>query len=92
MTKMRVEDVEANLREILARVRAGETIEIEGDGEPLVQIRSCDPLAGIESVFFGVERSTMHMRDVKIHPMHLREGVDAVAMLIEDRADRDLLS
>ena len=85
MTTLTVGELEANLREVLERVRAGERVLIENDGAPLAQLSPCDPLAALEAAFPGMTRATKHMRDIHFERIPLPPGVDAVAMLIEDR-------
>lgn len=88
MTTLTVGELEANLREVLERVRAGERVVIESDGAPAVQISPCDPFAALEAAFPGITRATRHSRDIVTTCVPVPPGVDVVAMLIEDRADR----
>lgn len=92
MTTLTVGELEANLREVLDRVRAGERVVIESEGEPLATLSPCDPLAGIENSFPGSRPATKHMRDVHIERIPLASGIDVLNVLREVRDDRDLLS
>lgn len=94
MTTIPVEELELHLAEVLARVEAGETLLLARDGEPVAQISPCDSLPDrLEELFPGMQHATVSpSAPWDIVPLHLPEGVDAVAMLIEDREERDLLS
>ena len=92
MTTIAIEELEAHLREILARVQAGERVLIASDGEPVAELSPCESLKDrVEKAFPGVEWATKHVRDIDIEPVRLSPEIDAVAMLIEDREDRELL-
>ena len=91
MTTLKIEDLEANLRDVIERVHGGETVLISRDGEPVAQLSPCDTWATLEQVFPGIERATKQMRDIHIEPVRLNPPVDAVTMLIEDRDDRESL-
>ncbi len=91
MTTLRVEEVEANLREILMRVKAGETVEIESDGECFAQISPRDRFAALNKAYPDIVHATRHARDIELRPVPLTSPADSVAALIEDRADRDFL-
>lgn len=93
MTTIPIEELEAHLHDVLARVQAGERLLIARDGELVAELSPCDsPEARLEKVFPGIQHATKHMRDIAIRPVRLNRPVDAVAMLIEDREDRDLFS
>ena len=91
MTKMRVEELEANLLDVLARVKAGETVEIQSEGRSFAQIGPCDRFSELDKVLPGIIHATVHMRDVKLHAVHLTVPSDSAAALIEDRADNAYL-
>ena len=92
MTTIPVEELEAHLREVLARVRAGERVLIASDGEPVAELSPCESWKDrVEKVFPGVQHATKPMRDIHIEPVPVPPGVDVVAMLIEDREERELL-
>jgi prevent-host-death family protein len=91
VTTIPVEELERHLREVLARVQAGERVLIERDGEPVAELSPCDWKARLEKAFPGMKHATRHMRDIHIEPVRVPPAVDVVAMLIEDREDRDLL-
>ena len=91
MTTIAASELPARIEEVLARVRAGETVLVEDQGATLAQIAPCTREEAIERAFPGTKRATQHVRDIHIEPAVLRRPVDAVAMLIEDRGDRELL-
>ena len=91
MTTLKIEDLEANLRDVIERVHGGETVLISRDGEPVAQLSPCDSRATLEHVFPGMKHSTKNMRDIHIEPVRVNPSVDVVAMLIEDRDDRESL-
>ena len=91
MTTLTVGELEANLREVLERVRAGESVVIESDGAPAVQLSPCDPLARLEAAFPGMTRATKHMRDIHFERIPIAPGADVLEVLREVRDDRDLL-
>ena len=93
MTKMRVEEVESRLREVLARVDAGETFEIESDGRTVARLSPCDPvMARLEKSFPGLKRSTAPASSVLgIRPMRLPIPVDSVELVRDEREDREFL-
>ena len=84
---MNIDELEAHLRDVIARVRAGETVEIAEGGETVAQITPCDDLmARLEKRFPGMQHATVSHKDLSdIVPLRLPDGVDAAAMLIEDR-------
>jgi antitoxin (DNA-binding transcriptional repressor) of toxin-antitoxin stability system len=53
MTTVTVAKLEANLRDVLARVRAGERLVIESDGALVAQLSPCDPLAALAAAVPG---------------------------------------
>ncbi|MBI5949457.1 MAG: type II toxin-antitoxin system prevent-host-death family antitoxin [Chloroflexi bacterium] len=91
MTTIPIEELEAHLREVLARVQAGERLLIARDGEPVAELSPCDPLAAIERAFPGMRRATRHMRDIEIRRVRLSDGTDILDVLREVTEDRDLL-
>ena len=92
MTKMRVEELDTTLRELLARVEAGETIVIASDGKDVAEISPCDRFAEMERVFPGMIRSTKPASSIRdIEPMRLTYPVDAVELIREQREDREFL-
>ncbi len=93
MTTIAVEELEAHLREVLARVRAGGRVLIASDGEPVAELLPCETwTARVEKVFPGIQWATESHQDLSdVVRLSLPEGVDPVAMLIEDREDRDPL-
>ena len=89
----RVEELETTLGELLGRVQSGETIVIASEGKDVAQISPCDPLAAMERAHPGIIRASKHMRDIELRSVSATHGArDSVAMLIEDRADREFLS
>jgi prevent-host-death family protein len=88
MTTIPIEELEAHLREVLARVQAGERVLIASDGQPVAELSPCDSRTALERAFPGMQRATKHMRDIHIEPVPVAPGFDAVAMLIEDREPR----
>ena len=93
MTTVTVEEFELHLREVLARVEAGETVLLARDGEAVAQISPCDSLpARLEKLFPGMQHATKHMRDIHIEPVPVPPGTDVVAMLVQDREDSEFLS
>lgn len=88
MTTVPIEELEANLRDLMARVESGETIQVVRDGEPVAELSPCRP---DWRKTLGVIPATRHMRDIHIEPILLSPGIDAVALLVEDRGDGDLL-
>ncbi len=94
MTTIAIEELELHLREVLARVEAGETVLLARDGEAVAQIAPCESVpARLERLFPGMQHATVKPSALwDFVPVRLPEGVDAVAMLIEDREERDLLS
>ena len=91
MTTLTVGELEANLRAILERVRAGERVVIESDGAPVAQLSPCDPLAELLRALPGVQMPTKHMRDIHFERIPIAPGVDVFEVLREVRDDRDLL-
>ena len=85
MMKVPVAELQTNLEAILDRVKAGETVEIESEGQSFAQIGPCDRFAELDKALPGIIHATVHMRDIKLPPIHLSNPVDVVAMLIEDR-------
>jgi prevent-host-death family protein len=89
MTTLTVGELEANLREVLERVRAGESVVVESDGAPAVQISPCDPLAALEAAFPGIRRATKPALDLlTIRPLRFNGPVDAVELIRYERGDR----
>lgn len=91
MTTIAIEELELHLREVLARVRAGERIVVASDGEPVAEISPCDPLAALTRALPGVPRPTKHLRDVRFVPIPVGPGPDVVDVLREVRDDRDFV-
>ena len=91
MVTIAIEELELHLREVLARVRAGERVVVASDGEPVAEISPCDPLAALERAFPGMQRATRHMRDIEIRPWKLNGPVDSVELIREQREDREFL-
>ena len=91
MTTVTVEEFELHLREVLARVEAGETVLLARDGEAVAQIAPCDPLGALTRALPGVPRPTKHLRDVRFAPIPVGPGPDVVDVLREVRDDRDFL-
>ncbi len=91
MTTIAVEELEAHLREVLARVQAGERVLIASDGEPVAELSPCDGQTVLERVFPGTQPATRHMRDIHIDRVPLSPGPNIVEVLREVRDDRDLL-
>jgi antitoxin (DNA-binding transcriptional repressor) of toxin-antitoxin stability system len=87
---MNVEELEAHLREVIARVRAGEVIHVLDGGRPAVELSPCADEGW--RVGLGITPALKQARDVHVHPVPVAPGFDPVAMLIEDREDRDLFS
>ena len=89
---MNIEELAAHLREVIERVRAGETVEIADGGKAVAQIAPCDPLAALEKVFPGMRRATRPASDLlDILPVRLNGPVDAVELIREQREDREFL-
>ena len=90
---MNVEELEAHLREVIARVRAGETVEIADGGRPVARLAPCDPvLDRLEEAFPGMRRATRPASDVlALRPVPLNRPVDAVELIREEREDREFL-
>ena len=91
MTTLLIEELESHLREVIARVQAGETVLVVNDGGPVVQIAPCDPMDAAERAFPGMKRPTKRMSDVRIERVPLSDGSDILDVLREVRDDRDLL-
>ncbi len=85
MTTTRVDERDTTLSNLLARVKAGETIVIARDGEDVAKLTACSPTDLLEVAFPGTIHATKHMRDIEFPPIHLSQPIDVVAMLIEDR-------
>lgn len=91
MTTVRVEELEANLRELIARVESGETVIVSRDDRPVVQLSPCDPLAALAAALPGVRMPTRHLRDIPLQRVPVAQGTDVVEVLREIRDDRDFL-
>ncbi len=91
MTTIPVEELELHLREVLARVEAGETVLLARDGAPVAQISPCDNLAALERAFPGAQRATKHLRDIEVEPLRLTRPVDSVQLTRQEREDREFL-
>ena len=91
MTTIAIEELELHLREVLARVQAGERVVVASDGEPVAEISPCDPLAALERAFPGMQRATKHMRDIPLPNVRLNAPADAVELIREEREDREFL-
>ena len=91
MTTIAIEELELHLREVLARVEAGETVLLARDGAAVAQIAPCDPLAALTRALPGVPRPTKHLRDVRFVPIPVGPGRDVVDVLREVRDDRDFV-
>ena len=92
MTTIPVEELEAHLREVLARVQAGEHVLIASDGEPVAELVPCDPLIEtLRRAFPAMRPATKRMRDIHIERVSLSDGTDILDVLREVRDDRDLL-
>ena len=90
MTTLTVGELEANLREILARVRAGERVVVESDGEPVVQLSPRAPLSALEAAFPGMTHATRPASDLlALRPLRLSAMGDAVELIRYERDDRD---
>ena len=89
MTTLTVGELEANLREILERVRAGESVVIASEDAAPVQISPCDPFAALEAAFPGIRRATKPAFDLlSIRPLRLNGPADAVELIRYERGDR----
>lgn len=95
MTTISIDELERRLREVLEQVQAGEHILIARDGKPVAEISPCLApwKARVQRAFPGVQWPTRSHKDLSdVVPVRLPPGVDAVAMLLEDREERDSLS
>jgi prevent-host-death family protein len=76
MTKqVTVEELRENLREVLAEVKSGESVEITDAGTTIAAIRPTIIRSGVKFPF----------RDLTITPLEKPLGVDPLSALIEDR-------
>lgn len=92
MTTIPFEEFEAHLRDVLARVQAGETVVLARGGKPIAQISPCDSLAvRLEKAFPGMKHATKRMADIHIERVPLSDGSDILDVLREVQADRDLV-
>ena len=87
-----VDELETTLLDLLARVKAGETILIASDGKDVAQISPCDPLARLERALPGLIRATMPASSIPdIRPWDSDLQLDAVKLIREEREDREFL-
>jgi prevent-host-death family protein len=91
MTTVRIEELEANLRELMARVESGETVIVSRGDRPVAQLSPCDPLAALAVALPGVRLPTRHLRDIPVQRVPIAPGIDVVEVLREIRDDRDFL-
>ena len=89
MTTVRIEELEANLRELIARVESGETVIVSRDDRPVVQLSPCHPLAALEAAFPGMTHATRPASDLlNIRPLRLNGPVDSVELIRYERGER----
>ena len=86
---MTVGELELNLQEILARIRAGERIVIEG--ELAAGLLPRHPLAALAEALPGVRLPTKRLRDIHFERVPVVPGKNVVEVLREIRDDRDFL-
>ena len=71
MTTVRLEELREHLDEVLARVKAGETVEIAEGGEAVARIAPC---AEPWEQALGLHRATRSMRDFQFDRIRLTPG------------------
>jgi prevent-host-death family protein len=82
MSKVRIADLKAHLSAHLKKVRAGHSLVILDRDVPIARIIPYDDTAPLE-----IRRATRKPSELRLPPP-LRPPVDAVALLLEDRASR----
>ena len=91
MTTVRIEELEANLRELIARVESGETVIVSRGDRPVAQLSPCDPLSTLAKALPAVRMPTKHLRDIHVERVPIAQGMDVLDVLREIRDDRDFV-
>ena len=88
MTTVRIEELEANLRELIARVESGETVIVSRGDRSVVQLSPCDPMAALEAAFPGMRHATRPPSDLlALEPLDLAGLGNAVELIRYERGD-----
>jgi prevent-host-death family protein len=82
MSRVRIADLKAHLSEHLRKVRAGHTLTVLDRDVPIARIIPYDDTAPLD-----IRRATRKPSELRLPPP-LSSPVDAVAVLLEDRASR----
>jgi len=88
MTTVTIRELETNVRAVIARVLAGETVLVADEGETVAEISSG---RDAKERALGIHPAARHARDLLFERIPLAPGTDVLDLLSEVRADRELL-
>ena len=90
MSSISIEEFEAHVRDVLARVAGGEVVVITGDRGELAKITPCEPQDWEKAL--GIRRATLPMSGWEPPRIELLGEVDSVALIRAERDERGRLS
>ena len=88
MTTVTIQELQANARAVIAKVRAGETVLVADEGQTVAEISSGHDA---RERALGIVPPPRRSRDLTFERSPLAPGRDVLDLLSEVRADRELL-